>query len=173
MARNRQKITDRTEQTAENRQDGSDRREQTGRNRQDGTDRTEQTGRNRQNRTDRTEQTGENLQYRRYASGTNNNFHFLFVSAKEDGVPAAMVVERHPARPYCCSHSSWSPCCNGGGKTPRTYILLQPQQMESLLQWWRQSQYVLHVLTVGDGNTPWMSILLVVEGHPARQYCYW
>jgi hypothetical protein len=30
MARNRQKITDKTEQTGENRLDGSDRREQTG-----------------------------------------------------------------------------------------------------------------------------------------------
>ena len=82
-----------------------------------------------------------------------------------------LVVERHP---YTCW---WEDTLNvhtaAGGKTPRTYILLQPQQMESLLQWWRQSQYVLHVLTVGDGNTPWMSILLVVEGHPARQYCYW
>jgi hypothetical protein len=55
MARNRQEITDRTEQTGENKQDGSDRREQTGQNRQDGTDRMEQTGRNRQDGTDRRE----------------------------------------------------------------------------------------------------------------------
>jgi hypothetical protein len=130
MARNRQKITDRTEQTAENRQDGSDRREQTGRNRQDGTDRTEQTGRNRQDGTDRTEQTGRNRQERTFnIEDTPLVLIIIFISflfqpkkmesllkwwwkdtqhvhtaaATADAVPAAMVeaVSVRPARPYC------------------------------------------------------------------------
>ena len=56
-----------------------------------------------------------------------------------------MVVERHPARPHTAAATAEA----------------------------EQPQHFLYVLTVGGGNTPWMSILLVVEGHPAREYCYW
>jgi len=81
-------------------------------------------------------------------------------ACNSDGVHAATVMERHPARPYCCSHSRHrclqqrcSPFCYGDGKTPCTSILLQPQQtqmlataMESLLLWWWKD--TLHVNTV-------------------------
>jgi hypothetical protein len=160
MARNRQKITDRTEQTGENRQDGSDRREQTGRNRQDGTDRMEQTGRNRQDGTDRTEQTGRNRQERTFNIEDTplvliiifisflfqpkkmesllqwwwkDTLHVHTAAATAVGVPAAMVVERHPARPY-----------------------------------FQLRKDTLHIPTAGGENTLCTSILLLVESHTAR-----
>ena len=74
-----------------------------------------------------------------------DTLHVHTAAATADGVHAAMVVERHPARPHTAAATAEA----------------------------EQSQHFLYVLTVGGGNTPWMSILLVVEGHPAREYCYW
>jgi hypothetical protein len=83
-----------------------------------------------------------------------------------------MVVERHPARPYCCSHSRWSPCCNGGGKTPCTSILLQPQQLESLLQWWWKDTPHVHTAAATADAVP-AAMVEAVSVRPVRPYCWW
>jgi hypothetical protein len=182
--------------------------EQTGRNRQDGTDRTEQTGRNRQERTFNIEDTPLVLiiifisflfQPKKMESllqwWWKDTLHVHTAAATAVGVPAAMVVERHPARTYCCSHSRCSPCCNGGGSlsTSCTSLLLVMEIHPGCLYcWlWKDTLHVntvigekthctsarpyfqlrkdtLHIPTAGGENTLCTSILLLVESHTAR-----
>jgi hypothetical protein len=107
-----------------------------------------------------------------------DTLHVHTAAATADGVPAAMVVERLPARPYCCSHSRWSPCCNGGGKTPctSTYCCSHSRgraasafPVRPYCWWWK---YTLDVYTAGCGRAPCTSILLLVKRHTARVHVH-
>jgi hypothetical protein len=83
-----------------------------------------------------------------------------------------LVMERHPARPYCLPWKDTlhvHTACHG--KTPCTSILLVMERHPArpyCLPW----KDTLNVHTACHGKTPCTSILLVMERHPARLYCF-